>query len=228
MQHIIATGGEGKGIAKKMYAAMWQDIESSLAQAPPQLRPLLIDAVQARKAEEGIHLLKRFMNQGFKYRAGERSVNIDPILSKIDENQDMLRKLIPDGDVEGIKDALQALKWVPMADKTSQQGLAGITYGQRAVVGGALATGANLLGAPGTAQTLAGGFGATIAVEALSHMLASRAGRVFIKQLATHGTSFDQIVNALAQTAVTGVGLRGPAPVDMSGFAPMGIQAQPR
>lgn len=202
MRSLIAQEGEGAGVAKKLYGAMWDDVDALVANTPGPLGQTLAKAVAARKQEEAASLIRDFFAQGTTRQAGFENLNLDSVLTKVDRAKDTLTRLMgPEGftDLETRLTDLARTNYpqIQRGIQTGQQ----VPYTTRAIVGGSLGLAGAELFAPGSSLGRGvgvggGAMGAILAAEVLSHMLSSAPGRLIIAELTKRGATYQQIAQA--------------------------------
>lgn len=196
IRNLEETKGAALGAAKKIYGALWDDIDEALKIAPPGAASKLSEAISTFKQEEAAKLFKRMFTTSTSRRVGLRQLNADALLQKIDRNQGVFVKLIgPDG-FDDLIQTIQPMAKIPLSDKSAQFGLNFVNAGSR--LAGALAGGgaATVLGFEGAAPILSSMAGGAIVVDGMSALLATTGGRAFVRGLAEKGTPVAQIVNA--------------------------------
>ena len=189
------TGGAALGRVKQLYAAMWDDLESALAQQSKLGNPVgqkLTQAIDAFKREQAATFFKDAFEKSTLRRVGLKNLDVDTFMTKIDRMRDVLDRLMPKAEVDEALDVLKGFAKIPTMAKTPRLGFEQMPFAQRAVVGGAIGFFAG--GAPGAA-------GGVLAVEAISSALTTRPGRTVVRTMMTQGATLDQIGNALLQTS---------------------------
>lgn len=214
VRSLERQGGAALGRAKKLYAAMWDDMDDALANAQGPLATTLRSAIDAFKREEAATFMKEFITKSSMRRVGRPNLDIDALMTKIDRHRDVLKRLMPESEIGEILTTLAPLAKIPTMAKTPQLGFEQMPFAQRMVVsgliGGTLGQLGSQLGFSG-AGALTGATAGVLATEAMSLALNTRPGRLFIRSLMERGAGWDQIGNALLQSSRVAVTPR-PAP----------------
>lgn len=213
-------GGAALGRAKKLYAAMWDDMDDALANAQGPLAATLRSAIDAFKREEAATFVKGFIGQSTVRRVGQKNLDIDALMTRIDRNRDVLKRLVPESDIGEILTTLAPLAKIPVMAKTPRLGFEQMPFAERAVVSGLLGATVGQLGFGG-AGAVGGAATGVLATEAMSMALSTRPGRLFIRSLAERGASWDQIGNVLLQSARAVAAPRPPATRQPVAIPPM-------
>lgn len=199
VRSLERQGGAALGRAKKLYAAMWDDLDDALGNAPGPLGDKLRSAIDAFKREEAATFFKGYFSASTVRRVGQQNLDVDGLMTRIDRNRDVLKRLIPESEIGEVLTTLAPFAKIPTMAKTPRLGFETMPFAERAVVSGLLGASAGGLGF-GAGGALGGAATGVLAVEALSTALTSRPGRLFVRLLAERGASIDQIGNVLAQS----------------------------
>ena len=191
------------GRAKALYAAMWDDMERTAANTPGPFGQQLQQAVVARKEESALQFLQDAFIKSQSYSTGALQTSVDGILTKLHRNRDVLTRLMSADDLKAIEATLKEFALIPPLETSVQAGVSQVSRGGM-IIGGAAgaAVGAGLGGVSGG---VAGGLVGLAAIEAITKAVASAPGRAVVRNLARHGLTFDQAMNALSQAGRVGV-----------------------
>lgn len=212
IRNLEENKGSQLGAAKKIYKALWKDMDDTLQNAPPEAAESLSAAISAFKQEEAAKMFQKMFTKSTGRRVGLQQLNADSLLQKLDRNQDVLVKLIGQEGFDDLARTIQPMAKIPMSDKSAQFGLNWVNTGSRlagAMAGGGAAT---ALGFEGAAPILSSMAGGAIVVDGLSALLATPSGRAFIRNLAEKGTPIAQIVNAAKQSGQFNMNLASEKP----------------
>lgn len=191
---------------KRLYGAMWDEIETAGASAAGPLR----EAVDAFKRERaGEFLSGAFKKGGGVSGAGEDLMNVRAVLDRVNKNGDLLKRMLPEEDVAEIKATLQRFAQIenrPREAASAVSNLPGILSAAGMGTAAGTAVGAGIGGGPGGAIGGALGLAAgaqvprlTTGAHAIGSMLLSAPGRAVLGQLADQGVLWDQLIPAAAQ-----------------------------
>jgi hypothetical protein len=178
---IKAKGGVGLGEAKKLYGAMWDELNTLQFSATPVLK----EAVEAFKREKAAEFITGSFTKSRTYPQGIEQVLPSQLMKRIEANRDMLEKLIPKDTIDGMMATLQKFGTTPAVSPVQRMGAAP-SLGVAGGTAGRLAT---------TATGL----------EAMGQFLMSPSGQAVVGFMARHGYGFDQVVNAMGQAVRAGI-----------------------
>jgi hypothetical protein len=205
LQNLIAAGGEGAGLAKKLYGAMWDDLDTWAANAPGNMSSLFQDAVHATKQKEAADFIQKLFQNAASRPQGIREINVRSIMESIDRNQDVMRRWLAPSEIVDLQDTLSRYARTPLTPGASEAG--GVNYVNRALVGGAIGSGIGLLTGHDPVHSAASGIMVgTVGATLISRMLTSPGGRAFVREFAANprfsgSTGLHAVTNFLEQTA---------------------------
>lgn len=107
MHSIMANEGTGSGQMKKLYAAMWEDLENFTHNQSGPYGELLKSAVKAQKAESAIDLFGKLLDKSTSFPKGIRNVNAETLTRSFYGNREAFEKLLGRKDVAEITSILQ-------------------------------------------------------------------------------------------------------------------------
>src|SRR3990167_6237513 len=198
------------GRAKLMYRAMWDDLDRTVAAQPGPLGQQLQQALQSTKRESAAEFIKDYFMKATTF-AGEAhpQVNLNSVLTKIQRDRDVLGRLLPEDDIDGMIGVLKGYARRGLARPIpSEMGMANIPFSARitsGVIGGAVGS---AMGFPSLLGPAAGTFwpmgsGALVGImsaEIISNILTSAPGRQLIAALG----QFDMPIYAAANAVMQG------------------------
>jgi hypothetical protein len=235
---MVSGEGSAAGAAKRLYGAMWSDLESWAANAPAASKTLFQEAVAATKAKSAQEMLGDFFTNSVSSRQGLRQVNVDGLLTKVYRGQEAIERLIGPHQFEDLVGTLKQWAKTPLTQSGSNQS----NFLQREVMGTAIGAGAAAVTGNDPRKGAMYGFGGgllmgTVASKISGWLLSSAGGRYFVRKSLESGTNpISLLVNALAQTGrgtadammSGGAGANGGAPMQMTPYvAPPQAGQQP-
>jgi hypothetical protein len=102
--------GAAKGLAKKAYKAMWEELDDAVKGAEQAGNPtgsLLRQAVDATKREQARDTLARWYSQSTTYASGQRQINLDSLMTKLERNKDLMQRWLPKDEYQEILDVVK-------------------------------------------------------------------------------------------------------------------------
>lgn len=201
--HIRAMtkkGGVALGQAKKLYAAMWEDLNRDLAAAAGPTGETLRRALEAFKREEAARFVSDAFGKSLHSRVGRVALDVDGLLDRLRKTEDVLGRLMPAKEIEDLTRTVQRFSNIPLPGKQAGLGFEGTSFATRAVVGGAAGAAVESLGG---GSGVFGGAAGILAVEALSLALTTPPGRALVRTLASQGVPLEQIGTVLLQVGRT-------------------------
>lgn len=204
--HIRAMtkkGGVALGQAKKLYAAMWEDLNRDLAAAAGPTGETLRRALDAFKREEAARFVAEAFGKSLHSRVGRAALDVDGLLDRLRKTEDVLGRLMPAKEIEDLTRTVQRFSDIPLPGKGGAIGFEGTGFPARIVVGTLAGGAAGAVAGPGAAVGGAGGLMSILAVEALSLALTTPPGRALVRTLASQGVPLEQIGTVLLQVGRT-------------------------
>lgn len=200
VRSLERKAGPALGRAKKLYASMWDDLDAALNSASGPVGETLRGAIDAFKREEAAKFFKEWWIHSTVRRIGQRNLDVDAMLTKIDRHRDVLARLMPSSEIDDTIGTLTHFVKIPTMAKTPQLGFEQVPFAQRALISGSMGAIAGGLSF-GPSGAGIGAATSILAVEAISTALTTGPGRMLVKTLAQRSLTVDQIGNVLMQGA---------------------------
>lgn len=106
IRQMERKGGRALGAAKKLYAAMWDDLDEAMKTAPANVGPLLRDAIATKKLEVARAKIADAATSATTFPRGLRNMNVAQLRKYVEGDKETLQRLMKPADYTEMVDIL--------------------------------------------------------------------------------------------------------------------------